>query len=75
MQWRFASPKTPKERAIMTQMTPMFQALFEESYRTLIAQLETELAARGADKGEEPPLPAPKPDGLFSEMPQIQMVG
>jgi uncharacterized protein YndB with AHSA1/START domain len=73
--FRFAAPKTAKEKAILLEMAPVFEGLFRESHVNLIAQLETELAARNADRGEEPALPIPKPDGLFSEMGPLVMVG
>src|SRR4051794_26221670 len=40
LHWRFAAPKTAKERAILEQMGPMFRDLFEQSHRTLVGQLE-----------------------------------
>jgi hypothetical protein len=73
--FRFAAPKTAKERAILTELTPMFEGLFRESHANLVAQLDAELAARSADRGEEPPLPGPRADGLFSDMPKLIMVG
>jgi hypothetical protein len=73
--FRFAAPKTAKEKAILKEMTPAFEGLFRESHINLIAQLDAELAARNADRGEEPELPMPKPDGLFSEMRPLIMVG
>ena len=73
--FRFAEPKTAKERAVMQQMTPLYESLFRESHANLIGQLNAEVAARAADRGEEPELPTPKPDGLFSEMRPLIMVG
>jgi uncharacterized protein YndB with AHSA1/START domain len=75
LHWRFAPPKTAKEKAIMAQVGPMFTELFEESRRRLTKQLEEAMANRTADADLQPPLPQPKPDGLFSEMPQLLMVG
>jgi hypothetical protein len=73
--WRFAAPKTAKERAILEELKPSFDELFAETRRKLIAALEEELARRAADRPDEPELPQPKKDGLFSEMPQLLMVG
>jgi uncharacterized protein YndB with AHSA1/START domain len=75
LHWRFAAPRTAKERAIMEQLGPMFRSLFEQSRQTLAAQLASELTVRTADDDLQPALPKPKADGLFSEMPQLQMVG
>jgi hypothetical protein len=73
--FRFAAPKTAKERAILQQLEPMFRELFAETARKMAADIDDELARRVADAPDEPALPQPKPDGLFSDMPQLQMVG
>ena len=73
--WRFGAPKTAKERAILTEMLPIFNDLFAETARNLQAQLKEEVEARMADADLQPALPMPKADGLFSEMPKLQMVG
>ena len=73
--FRFGAPKTPREMAILKEMGPGFQALFAESQRNLIAQLDAELAVREADRGPEPQLPKPRPDGLFSEMAPLLIIG
>ena len=75
VEFRFAAPKTARERAIMEELAPMFAGLFEESHRRLNALLENELAARDLDRGQEPALPTPKPDGLFAEIQPLLMVG
>ncbi len=42
---------------------PAYGAALESGLPSLVAQLDAELAARDADRGPEPELPAPKPDG------------
>jgi Polyketide cyclase / dehydrase and lipid transport./Protein of unknown function (DUF2652). len=71
---RHASPKVARQRKILESMMPMFEEIFAASDRNLLEQLETTVAARAADRGPEPELPAPKPDGLFSEMQPILML-
>jgi uncharacterized protein YndB with AHSA1/START domain len=66
--FRFAAPKTTKERAILTEMTPMFAELFAQTGRALTTQLEAAFAGRMADRGDEPDLPAPKADAPFAQV-------
>jgi uncharacterized protein YndB with AHSA1/START domain len=73
--FRFAAPRTAKEKAILEQMAPAFEELFRQSHQNLISQLNAELEARNADRGEEPELPKAKPDGILSDLPQLLMVG
>jgi uncharacterized protein YndB with AHSA1/START domain len=42
--FRFAAPKTARERAIMTEMGPTFQAIFAQTHRQLVANLDAEIA-------------------------------
>jgi hypothetical protein len=71
----FGFPKTAKERAALTSMGPMFEQIFERNRIAFAALAGEEGAAMAADAPEEPALPEPKADGLFSEMPQLQAVG
>jgi hypothetical protein len=73
--FRFAAPRTARERQILQELKPMFEQLFEQSRRNLTAQLEQAVRERTADDDLQPALPQPRPDGLFSEMPQLQVVG
>jgi len=66
MHWRFAAPKTPRERAIMEQMAPMFAEAFADSNRVLTAQLDAELALRTAGAADEPHLPTPTAGAPFA---------
>jgi hypothetical protein len=63
--FRFAPPETAKERAILREMAPMFDAMFEQHGAQLAAQLDAELEVGQAD-GEEPALPTPRPDGVLA---------
>jgi hypothetical protein len=73
--WRFGAPKTARERAILEQMLPVFNDLFAQTERNLNAQLREALDVRTAGDDLQPPLPAPRPDGLFAELPQLTIVG
>jgi hypothetical protein len=63
--FRFAAPKTARERAILSQMGPTMDAMFQQRGAQLTAQLEAELGvvAEGAD---EPQLPSVHPDGVLA---------
>jgi hypothetical protein len=60
---RFAAPKTKRERAQMEHIGPAYGAALQSSFPSLIAQLEAEFAARGANADPEPELIRPRPDG------------
>ena len=64
--FRFAPPKSAKERAIMREMAPMMAGMFQQRGAALAAQLEAELGARAG--GEEPDLPTPRPDGVLASI-------
>ena len=72
--FRFAPPKTARERQYMEEAASFFEGVFAESSRSLIAQLDAELAVRRADDADEPPLPAPKPDGILAGVQPIVML-
>ena len=55
-----------RERAIMRDMAPAMDGMFEHHGAALAAQLEVELGARAG--GEEPDLPAPRPDGVLASI-------
>ena len=65
--FRYAAPRTAKQRAIMTTMGPDFQALYEARMKTLLGQLDAEMAAR-AGAGPEPELPVPAPGGVLAAL-------
>ncbi len=63
LHYRFAAPKTPKERAIMEQVASWMVEAMRASTTVLTEQLEQELARRAGDATEEPVLPRARPDG------------
>ena len=72
---RFAAPKTRREQALMQHIGPAYRHALESSFPSLIAQLEAELPARDADRGPEPDLVSPKPDGPLSGLQPLVIVG
>lgn len=66
--FRYAAPKTPKERAIFVALAPMYEGIFKASNAAMISQLEAELAVRRADPPPEPDLPARRPDGVLAAL-------
>ncbi len=65
--FRFAAPKSARERAIMREMAPMMAEMFEHHGAALAAQLEAALGDRVAD-GAEPALPTPRPGGVLASI-------
>lgn len=72
---RFGPPKTAAERAMMEGMAPLFEEMFRRDAAVLNAELEAEVERRSAGRDDEPELPTPRPDGLFSEMAPLLIVG
>jgi hypothetical protein len=64
--FRFAPPKTAREREIAEKLVPGLQAVFAGRLAALVDQLEAETAARAADGGVQPDLPAPRADGVLA---------
>ena len=72
---RFAPPRIAKERPMLEAIGKELVPVLELSFRTLAEHAEVETAARTEGRELEPPLPEPKPDGLFSEMRPLLIVG
>jgi uncharacterized protein YndB with AHSA1/START domain len=72
---RFAAPKTKREKALMEHIGPAYGAALESGIPTLLAQLDAELAVREADRGPEPELATPRPDGPLSGLQPLVMTG
>jgi len=64
--FRYEPPRTAKERAIVKSLEPAYRDLFAARMTKLVAQLDAEMAARGAEQAEEPELPAPRADGVLA---------
>jgi hypothetical protein len=72
---RFAPPKTKREMPLMKVIGPAYGQALEANCPSLVAQLDAEFAARDADRGLEPELLRPKPDGPLSGIQPLVMVG
>jgi uncharacterized protein YndB with AHSA1/START domain len=71
---RYAAPRTKREQALMEQLGSDYGAALESAIPALLEQLDAELAAREADRGPEPELATPKPDGPLAGLPPLLMV-
>jgi len=70
---RFAPPETERERAILAEMRPMFEGMFEADRVALRTLLELQLRER-AERGAEPDLPVPTADGVLADLPAASLV-
>ena len=61
--FRFAAPKTRREQALIQEIGSGYEDALRSRLPDLVAQLDAELAAREADRGPEPELAGPRPDG------------
>jgi len=64
---RFAPPATEREQAILAEMRPMFEGMFEADRVALRTLLGVKLAERQA-RGAEPELPKPSADGVLADL-------
>jgi len=71
---RFAAPRTRREKALMEHIGPAYGAALQSSIPSLLAQLDAELADREANRGPEPELARPRPDGPLAGLPPLLMV-
>ncbi len=72
---RFAAPKTRREKALMDHIGPAYGQALQSSFPSLIAQLDGRLAARYADRGPEPELDVPRPDGPLAGLEPLVILG
>jgi uncharacterized protein YndB with AHSA1/START domain len=71
---RFAAPKTKREKALMEHIGPAYGAALRSGIPNLIAQLDAALAVREADRGPEPELVKPTPDGPLAGLQPLVMI-
>ena len=69
----FAAPKTKREKALMEHIGPAYGAALRSAVPDLVAQLDTALAVREADRGPEPELAKPKAEGPLAGLAPIVM--
>lgn len=66
--WRWAAPRTAKERAVLEQMQSYLDEAMETSGAVLTRELDAELARRDEDAIAEPDLPRTRPDGVLADL-------
>lgn len=59
----------------MEHIGPAYGGALQSGIPSLIAQLEAALAARDADRGPEPELTRPRPDGPLSGLQPLLIIG
>jgi hypothetical protein len=65
--WRWAAPKSAKDRALARQMESFLDEAMTTSAALLTEHLDAELGRRhGLEGDEEPDLPSPRADGPFA---------
>jgi hypothetical protein len=71
---RIGPTKSPRDRAMLAQILPMFEPIFLANAATFRELVAKDLQARVAGAPTEPELPAPRADGEFADLPPIQYV-
>jgi hypothetical protein len=72
--FRFAAPRAKRDLPLAKQVGEAYGAALRSSLPELVAQLEAAHAARVADRGPEPQLGAPRPDGPLARLEPLVMV-
>jgi Protein of unknown function (DUF2652)/Polyketide cyclase / dehydrase and lipid transport len=72
--FRFAAPRKKREMALAEQVGAAYGAALRSRLPDLVAQLDAELAARMTDRGPEPELTPPAPDGPLSGLPPLAII-
>jgi uncharacterized protein YndB with AHSA1/START domain len=72
--FRFGAPKTRREKGLMEGIGPAYGQALQSGIPSLVAQLDAALAAREADRGPEPELATPRPDGPLAGLQPLVMI-
>jgi uncharacterized protein YndB with AHSA1/START domain len=72
---RYADAKSKREKALMEHIAPAYGQALQSGFPSLIAQLDAEVAARDADRGPEPELAPPRPEGPLSGLKPVGIAG
>jgi uncharacterized protein YndB with AHSA1/START domain len=73
--FRYAAPTARREQALAKDIAAAYGQALRSSIPSLVAQLDAELAARETDRGPEPDLATPRPDGPLSGLQPLLIVG
>jgi hypothetical protein len=66
--FRYAAPRSARERAIFQGALSMYEEIFRQSSASIMSQLEAELASREAHAPDEPDLPTPNREGILARL-------
>ncbi len=72
--FRFAAPRARRELALAKEVGSAYGEALRSSLPALVEQLDAALVARVADRGPEPQLGTPRPDGPLSGLQPLIMV-
>jgi hypothetical protein len=72
--FRYAAPKTRREKELMKEIAPAYGQALRSGIPSLVAQLDEVFAAREADRGPEPELAKPKPGGPLAGLQPLVIV-
>ena len=72
--FRYAAPKSRREKTLMETIGPAYGQALRSGIPSLVAQLDEVFAARAADRGPEPELIGPRPDGPLSGLQPLVMI-
>jgi hypothetical protein len=73
--FRYTDAKTRREKSLMAVIAPAYGEALRSGIPSLVAQLDAELADRETDRGPEPVLAAPRPDGPLAALEPLTIVG
>lgn len=73
--YRYAPPRSKKERALVTQIASGYGPALESAMPTLLELLDAEMTAREADRGPEPELALPGPTGPLAGLQPLVIIG
>jgi uncharacterized protein YndB with AHSA1/START domain len=71
---RIGAGDSAPDAALLASVLPMFEPIFKANGEALAALVADDVAARKEAAALEPPLPSPRPDGEFADLPPIQYV-
>jgi Protein of unknown function (DUF2652)/Polyketide cyclase / dehydrase and lipid transport len=71
---RFGAPRARRQVALAKEIGAAYGQALRSSLPTLVTQLDAELAVRRADRGPEPELATPRPDGPLAGLQPLLMV-
>lgn len=71
---RFAAPRTRREQALLEHIGPGYGEALQAQLPELAVQLDAAFAAREADRGPEPELTGPSPNGPLAALRPLELV-